>query len=135
MTPVHVEQKKKMGLPKSINIVVENKNMKTLKFRQVLAKEILDGRKTITWRLFDDKDLKVGDKLDFLEWETKNKFAEAEIIGIREKKLVDIEDEDLEGHEKFKDKEEMLETYKKYYGDRTSVDTVVKIISFNLLRV
>ncbi len=124
-----------MGLPKSINIVVENKNMKTLKFRQVLAKEILDGRKTITWRLFDDKDLKVGDKLDFLEWETKNKFAEAEIIGIREKKLVDIEDEDLEGHEKFKDKEEMLETYKKYYGDRTSVDTVVKIISFNLLRV
>jgi len=31
--------------------------MKTLKFREKLSKLILSGKKTTTWRLFDDKDL------------------------------------------------------------------------------
>jgi hypothetical protein len=35
--------------------------------------------------LFDDKDLKVGDKIELLYWETKEKFADAEIIEVREK--------------------------------------------------
>jgi len=68
---------------------MENKNIKTLKFRRSLAEEILAGRKTATWRLFDDKDLSVGDKIDFLIWESKEKFAEAEILNVKEKKLKD----------------------------------------------
>ena len=56
--------------------------MKTLKFRHHLVKEILVGRKTTTWRLFDDKDLSVGDPLELLDWESGKKFAEAEIVGI-----------------------------------------------------
>jgi len=108
--------------------------MKTLKFRHHLADEILAGRKTITWRLFDDKDLKLGDKIELLYWETKEKFADAEIIEVREKKLGEIEEKDFEGHEKFENREEMLETYRKYYGDKVDWNTAVKIIKFKLLR-
>jgi len=107
--------------------------MKTLKFRHYLAEEILAGRKTATWRLFDDKDLKVSDKVELLYWETKEKFADAEIININEKELGEIEEKDFEGHEKFKDRDEMLQTYRKYYGDKVDWDTAIKIIEFKLL--
>ncbi|MDD4995533.1 MAG: ASCH domain-containing protein [Patescibacteria group bacterium] len=108
--------------------------MKTLKFRHHLAEEIIAGRKTVTWRLFDDKDLKVGDKVELLYWETKEKFADAEIIEVCEKRLKEIEEKDFEGHERFASKEKMLETYRKYYGNKVNWDTVVKIIKFKLLR-
>lgn len=107
--------------------------MNTLKFRHHLAEEILAGRKTATWRLFDEKSLKVGDRVELLYWETKEKFADAEIVQVREKRLGDIKDEDFEGHEKFESKEKMLETYRKYYGDKVDWDVVVKIIEFKLL--
>ncbi len=106
--------------------------MKTLKFRHNLVKEILDGRKTVTWRLFDDKDLNVGDKLEFIDWDNGEKFAEAEIIAIREKALGDIEEADYKGHERYENQEEMLQNYKKYYGDRVTQDTTIKIINFEL---
>ena len=89
----------------------------------------------MTWRLFDDKDLKDGDKIELIDWESGEKFAEAKIKKVREKKLGKIKEEDFKGHEKFESKEEMLETYRKYYGDRVDWDTVVKIIDFELLRI
>lgn len=122
------------GAVRNIKGVTVDKPMKTLKFRHHLADEILAGRKTITWRLFDDKDLKLGDKVELLYWETKEKFADAEIIEVREKKLGEIEEKDFEGHEKFENREEMLETYRKYYGDKVDWNTAVKIIKFKLLR-
>ena len=38
--------------------------MKTLKFKQCLVDQILRGEKTSTWRLFDDKDLNIGEKIE-----------------------------------------------------------------------
>lgn len=114
---------------------MENKPIKTLKFRRYLAKEILEGRKTITWRLFDDKDLKVGDNFELIVWETGEKFAEAEIVKVHEKKFGEIKEQDLEGHEKFESRGEMLKTYRKYYGDKVDWNTIVKIIEFKLLRL
>lgn len=73
--------------------------MKTLKFRRHLAEEILAGRETVTWRLFDDKNLQVGDRLDLLIWETKEKFAAAEIVALREKTLGRVTPADYRGHE------------------------------------
>jgi hypothetical protein len=110
-----------------------DKFIKKLKFRRYLVDEIIAGRKIVTWRLFDDKDLKIGDKIELLYWETRKKFSDAEIIDIREKKLGEIEGEDFDGHEKFESKEEMFETYKQYYGDRVNNDTIVKIVKFKLL--
>jgi hypothetical protein len=106
--------------------------MKTLKFRKLLLIEILDGRKNVTWRLFDDKDLSVGDKLEFFVWESGEKFADAKVVNVYEKKLGEIEEKDFEGHEKYSGRDEMLKTYKKYYGDRVTFDTLVKIVKFEL---
>ena len=44
--------------------------MKTLKFASHLVQKILSGEKTSTWRLFDDKDLQVGDGLIFVNKDT-----------------------------------------------------------------
>ena len=118
---------------KSIRSVAESNNMKTLKFQHHLVEEIIAGRKTVTWRLFDDKDLQVGDKIAFIDRESKKEFAKAEITKIREKKLGGIEGEDFIGHEKFENREEMLATYKKCYGDKVGWDAIVKIIGFKLL--
>lgn len=76
-----------------------------------MVKEILEGRKTTTWRLFDDKDLQVGDKLSLLNFETGEEFAKAEITEIREKKLGELEDSDYEGHEKYASQEDILNHY------------------------
>ena len=38
---------------------------KSIKFRDNLAKLVLAGEKDLTWRLFDDKDFKEGDEVDF----------------------------------------------------------------------
>lgn len=106
---------------------------KELKFRKVLAEQILTGQKNVTWRLFDDKDLSVGDKLQLIEWVNRNKFADAEITSVREKKMSEINDTDLEGHEKFASIEEMYQTYSRYYKTNVDDDTLVKIIQFKLL--
>ena len=107
--------------------------MKALKFRHNLVKKILDGSKTVTWRLFDDKNLQ-GDKLNFIDWQTGEKFAEAEIVGIKEKKFGDLEDADFEGHEKFGSRDELLRQYREYYGNKVGWDTLVKILTFKILK-
>ena len=113
--------------------VLELLEMKTIKFRRHLAEEVIAGRKKSTWRLFDDKNLSVGDKVDLLYWETKEKFADAEIINAYEKKISEIREEDFDGHEKFESEEKMFEDFKKYYGDKVSMDSLVKIVRFKLL--
>jgi len=107
--------------------------MKVIKFRKKLAEEVLTGRKNSTWRLFDDKDLKVGDEISLVVWETKEEFAKGKIAELKEKKLSEIGEKDFDGHEKFESNEEMLETYKKYYGEKVNWDSIVKIIKFKLL--
>ncbi len=109
--------------------------IKSLKFRPFLATEILEGRKDVTWRLFDDKDLRIGDKINLINWETGEKFGEAEIIELEEKPMKELNETDYIGHEKFGNHEEMMETYQKYYGDKVNSETLVKIIKFKLLQV
>lgn len=110
--------------------------MKTLKFEHDLARLIAIGKKTATWRLFDDKDLSVGDvirvidKVDRGRPETWKAIGTAHINTVIQKRLADIEASDYEGHEPFLSKHEMLKTYQKYYGPDVSFDTVVKIIRF-----
>lgn len=107
--------------------------MKTLKFRKNLSELILKNEKTTTWRIFDDKDIKQGDIIQFLVWETKEVFANAKIVKVVEKKFKDIDYQDIDGHEKFNSKEEMYETYSKYYNKKIDENTIVKIIKFQLI--
>lgn len=105
--------------------------MKTLKFTADLTAKILDGEKTSTWRLFDDKDLKKGDELIFISKETLKEFGKARITSLTIKTLGSLTDQDWIGHERFASEEEMYVTYKMYYGDRVNENSEVKILTFD----
>jgi hypothetical protein len=105
--------------------------MKTLKFAPDLVTKILAGEKTATWRLFDDKDLTQGNELTFINKETGEEFGTGTITSIYRKTLGALTDEDWEGHERFASEDEMYATYRKYYGDKVSPDSEVKILSFD----
>lgn len=110
--------------------------MKTIKFKDYLVPKILDGSKVITWRLFDNKNLQVGDELIFVNSVSSKEFAKAKIIGVREKKLGEITEADFEeGHEKYKSQEDMLAHYHDYYGDEVNLNSVIKIIKFKLVEI
>ena len=105
---------------------------KVLKFREHLAQLVLAGEKDLTWRLFDDKNISVGDHVDMINWNTGEKFGEADVVDVWEKPMGKLEEKDFDGHEKFTSQEEMYQTYKTYYGDRVGPDTIVKVIRFKL---
>lgn len=108
--------------------------IKTLKFKNHLINKILDGFRSSTWRLFDDKNLQIGDELHFLSSDTGKKFAKARIEAIKIKKMGELQEADFEGHEKYKDQDDMLKHYRGYYGDKVTLDTEVKMIKFRLMR-
>lgn len=107
-------------------------DMKILKFRSHLATAILDGRKTSTWRLFDDKDLSVGDILELEDSDSRKKFANAKIIAVREKTLGQVEESDFNGHDAYSSPGEMLKSFQEYYGNHVTLETPVKIVEFKV---
>jgi ribonuclease HI len=110
--------------------------MKALKLEHSLAELVKQGEKTSTWRLFDDKDISVNDDLQLIDKVEASNPATWRVIGVAhvnsviQKRLGDIEPQDYEGHEAFASSEEMLATYRKYYGPNVDLDTIVKIIRF-----
>lgn len=105
--------------------------MKTIKFRPALAQLIIEGKKTTTWRLFDDKDLQTGDVVELMNSETKEIFGHAFITEVVEKPIKDLDDHDWEGHERFSSDEAMYAAYRTYYpGKEIGSDTLVKILHF-----
>lgn len=106
--------------------------MKKLKFKGFKAEMILRGEKTATMRLFDDKDLKVGDRLELENSDNNQIFAQAIISEVVEKKIEEIVEEDLRGHERWEDSEAMLSSFRKYYGDQVTPATAAKIVRFVL---
>lgn len=108
--------------------------MKTLKFRAYLKESILNGEKITTWRLFDDKNLSVGDELSFVVWETGEEFARVKIISVRETALGKLTKEDWEGHETYTSEQEMYEHYSTYYKRPIDESATLKIIKFKLLK-
>lgn len=107
--------------------------MKTLKLFDHLAPLVLSGEKTSTWRMFDDKNLQVGDEIRFIKTNSGEGFATARIVAVTEKKLADINDADYADHERYKNSDELLAAFRKAYGDRVTLDDVVKIIIFKVL--
>jgi len=124
---------KKLKELKEVINEIDRNIIKTLKFRKNLSELILRNEKNTTWRIFDDKDIKEGDIIQFLVWETKEPFAKAKITNVVEKKFKDLDAKDMEGHEKFKSKEEMYATYSAYYNKTVDENTLVKIIKFQLI--
>lgn len=107
--------------------------MKTLKFVEKLSKLILSGEKTTTWRLFDDKDLQVGDEVSFLVKETLEEFAKARLIEVKENIFGNLTADDFAGHEKYSSPVEMYQTFSEFYQREVDKNSPVKIIKFILL--
>lgn len=98
------------------------------------------GTKRVTWRLYDDKDITVNDKLELIDKvvasdpSTWVHLAVAQIDMVVEKRLGEIAGSDFDGHERFASREEMLKVYQAYYGPQVTYDTPVKMIHFSLLK-
>lgn len=107
--------------------------MKVIKFRDHLVPFVLSGEKSSTWRLFDDKNLTIGDMLELKEFSSERPFATAKIIEIVEKPLGELSDEDRVGHESFPNDEEMYKTFSIWYNRPVGPLTEVKIIRFQLI--
>src|ERR1035437_131685 len=107
--------------------------MKTLKFDHDQAQAIFAGQKNSTWRLYDDKDLSVSDEIKVIDKvepkrpESWQIIGQARVIEVIEKLLGAVTAEDLQAPPPFMSKEEVLETYKGYYGHRVNFETPVKI--------
>jgi len=110
--------------------------MKSIKLEHSLANLIRSGQKTTTWRLFDDKDLSVDDRVALIDKvDANNKdtwvaFGEALLTEVDEKYLGDVGKDDYDGHETYSSQAEMLKTYQGYYGQSVSYRTPVKVIHF-----
>ena len=109
--------------------------MKTLKFTDDLVSLVISGAKKSTWRVFEDKDLRAGDELTLINKATGKEFAIAEIEYIKEKSLDEIQDSDFVDHEKFETPGKMLDSFRFYYGDNVTMDTIVKMVNFKLLKI
>ncbi|HET8669110.1 MAG TPA: reverse transcriptase-like protein [Candidatus Saccharimonadales bacterium] len=112
--------------------------MKTLKLDHSLAEMVRRGDKTSTWRMYDDKDIRVNDEINLLDkvnpkdpgsWQT---VGTARVDMIIEKRLGDITRVDFEGHERYASREDALKTYRDYYGPQVTYETPVKMIHFTL---
>jgi hypothetical protein len=83
--------------------------------------------------LFDDKDLTEEDVVELWNKETLEKFATARLTSVVEKKLSELNDSDMEGHNPYATEAEMFNELQKYYQDKIGPDTRVKVIRFDLL--
>ena len=106
---------------------------KTLKFSPELVPLILSGEKTVTWRLWDDKDLQEGDIVTCIKRPKLETFAKIKITSIVEKTMGDLTEDDKRGHEPFESDEEMYATYTRYYGKSVGPNTPVKVVRFELI--
>lgn len=106
---------------------------KTLKFSEPLPGQVLSGEKDTTWRINDDKDICLEDKLILLRKKDLSQFGEAEVLWVKYTRFGNLTYEDKIGHEKFYSEEQMYATYSRYYNMKVTPDTELKVIKFRLL--
>lgn len=109
--------------------------MKVLKFRKYLVPLVISGEKDSTWRLFDDKDLRVDDDIELQEFITNRPFATGKIVKVLEKKFGELTDDDKQGHETFETDTDMYAEYSKYYRTKVDQNTPLKIIWFEVTKL
>jgi hypothetical protein len=109
--------------------------MKILKFTSQLIPPLLSGEKTTTWRLFDDKRLSLWDDLEFRRSEDNEVIGYGTIASLSEKKISEMNEEDYDGHEQFKNTEEIITNLKKYYGNNVDENSIIKIIHFSFKNI
>lgn len=94
--------------------------MKTLKFSAEQVQKITDGTLRKTWRINDDKDISVDDRIQFVNKKTGESFGQAIIDQVVVKRFSEITKHDTEG----------VLSLHKYYGKNIDPSLHVKIIDF-----
>ncbi len=114
--------------------------MKALKLDHQLAELVRTGKKTATWRIYDDKDISVNDRIELIDKVdphnpgTWTSVGVAKVTLVVEKQLGAITAEDSDGHEAYQTPAKMLDDFRKYYGPQVTLETPVKMIHFVLQR-
>ncbi len=109
--------------------------MKTLKLNHEEAQLQLAASSGATWRLFDDKDIRVNDVLTLVDKreaspESWAVIGKATVNYIVEKRLADVSDDDLRRSNGYANKDEMFRILRTYYGEHVTWKTPVKIIHY-----
>jgi len=111
--------------------------MKSLKFDHHLADAIINGEKTSTWRINDDKDLSVDDsfvvidKVDPHDKQIWKGIGVATIQEVLHTRLKNLDYRQAEEYQQFESSEMMYAMYQKYYGEGVGPDTPVNVINFS----
>lgn len=111
--------------------------MKYVKVSHKIAKLILEGEKSSTWRINDEKNISVDDEISIIDKVEPKDQSTWQIIGtgrvssVIQKRLKDIKNHDLGPGEEFESHDEMLNTFRDYYGPDVHDNTAVKIINFD----
>lgn len=102
-------------------------------FASGLVPFVLDGSKTLTYRLGEKYDfLQVGDIIAARDSSDDRMFATLQILEIQQTTFKDLPLE-RNGHSAYKSKEEQKEAFKKYYSNIQDGDRVI-VIGFNVIR-
>lgn len=100
---------------------------KSLKFAHAYVEAISKLDKVTTTRLDDDKNLAIGDLVDFIDSETNQKFMEGKVTGIQETSFEEM----TKGAA---DTQGMYNQYKVYYSRDIKPDDTVKWIEFEVIK-
>jgi hypothetical protein len=73
--------------------------------------------------------------LEFKNSENGETIGYGTIISLKEKKISEMEEEDCDGHEQFKNTEEIITNLKKYYGNSVDENSIIKIIHFSFKNI
>lgn len=113
------------------------KKPKTLKLDKISAEAVQNGTLSNTWRLYDDKDLRVDDHVDLINkvdpgdpasWTT---FLSIVIDMVVEKRLGDVTEAEMAGQFGQLPRDEVLTRLRTYYGRDVGWDTPIKMVYFH----
>ncbi len=93
---------------------------------------ILNGTKTTTWRINDEKNISVGDELSFCR-NDDTEFAKVIVVSVKMTTFGKLSKEDMAGHEEFNSEEEMYKIYSDYYKFSVKPETELKVIKFKVI--
>lgn len=111
--------------------------MKSLKINHDFATKIQAGKAHYTWRINDDKDIHVNDQVQLIDKLNEGQPSSNKAIGIAtitsilEKQIGKITKSDMEADEEFTSTDDLLKTFRGYYGPQVNPQTPLKMIRFD----
>ena len=116
-----------------VNFLIDCKPSDSLKFTPELAEKIKAGAKTNTIRL-GVKNLAAGDVAELMtrDGDTIESFGYAKITNAQKLPLKKVPN-NMPGHESYRDDNEKLADFQKFYGDDVTLDSVVVVYDFEYI--